>query len=134
LKFQAQDLLELPKFKRALEYRNRFTFGHEKIDSILDLLLEVNMATGLGVTEFMLRIMGWLCTLDANAANNIRVLKSVDEIMAAKKNGELTITKSNIVINNPIISMSTVISVPSASSSRYNFSEIIHPSSAEGLM
>jgi hypothetical protein len=40
LKFQAQDLLELPKFKTALEYRDRFTFGHEKIDSILDLHLD----------------------------------------------------------------------------------------------
>ena len=42
---------------------------------------------------------------DANAANKIRVLKSADEIMAAEKNGELTITKSNIVINSPVISM-----------------------------
>ena len=37
MKFQAQNLLALPKFKSALEYRARFTFGHEKIDSILDL-------------------------------------------------------------------------------------------------
>ena len=50
---------------------------------------------------FELNFVKW----DANAANNIRVLKSVDEIMVAEKNGELTITKSNIVINNPIISM-----------------------------
>ena len=42
---------------------------------------------------------------DANTANNMRVLESVDEIVAAEKNGGLTITKSNIVINNPIISM-----------------------------
>jgi hypothetical protein len=48
---------------------------------------------------FELNYVKW----DANAANKIRVLKSVDEIMAAEKNGELTITKSNIVINNPII-------------------------------
>jgi hypothetical protein len=33
-------LLEVPKFKTALEYRDRFTFGHEKIDSILDLHLD----------------------------------------------------------------------------------------------
>ena len=37
MKFQAQNLLEVPKFKTALEYRDRFTFGHEKIDTILDL-------------------------------------------------------------------------------------------------
>jgi hypothetical protein len=37
LKFQTQDLLELPKFKTALEYRDRFTFGYEKLDSILEL-------------------------------------------------------------------------------------------------
>jgi hypothetical protein len=49
---------------------------------------------------FELNYVKWV----ANSANNIRVLKSVDEIMAAEKNGELTITKSNIVINNPIIS------------------------------
>jgi uncharacterized protein YueI len=40
LKFQTQDLLELPKFKTALEYRDRFTFGHEKLDTILDLHLD----------------------------------------------------------------------------------------------
>ena len=39
MKFQAQNLLEVPKFKTALEYRDRFTFGHEKLDSILDLHL-----------------------------------------------------------------------------------------------
>jgi hypothetical protein len=40
LKFQTLDLLELPKFKTALEYRDKFTFGHEKLDSILELHLE----------------------------------------------------------------------------------------------
>jgi hypothetical protein len=40
LKFQAQSLLELPKFKTALEYRDKFTFGHEKLDSILELHLD----------------------------------------------------------------------------------------------
>ena len=33
-------LLELPKFKTALEYRDRFTFGLEKLDSILELHLD----------------------------------------------------------------------------------------------
>jgi hypothetical protein len=42
---------------------------------------------------------------DLNATKNIRVLKSVDEIKAAEGNGELTITKSNIVINSPAITM-----------------------------
>lgn len=42
---------------------------------------------------------------DLNATKNVRVLKSVDEIMAAEGNGELTITKSNIVINSPAITM-----------------------------
>jgi len=37
LKFQQPVLLELPKFKTALEYRDTFAFGYEKIDSILDL-------------------------------------------------------------------------------------------------
>jgi hypothetical protein len=40
LKYQAQDVLQLPKFKTALEYRNRLTFGIGKLDSILDLHLE----------------------------------------------------------------------------------------------
>jgi hypothetical protein len=40
LKFQAQNLLAVPKFKTALEYRDRFTFGHEKIDCILDLYVD----------------------------------------------------------------------------------------------
>jgi hypothetical protein len=40
LKFQAQNILELPKFKTALEYRDRFTFGVEKIDSKLQLHLD----------------------------------------------------------------------------------------------
>ena len=37
LKFQHQNLLAVPQFKTALEYRDRFTFGYEKLDRILDL-------------------------------------------------------------------------------------------------
>ena len=33
LKFQ----VEVPRFKTALQYRDRFTFGHEKLDRTLDL-------------------------------------------------------------------------------------------------
>jgi hypothetical protein len=33
----------------------------------------------------------------------VRELKSVDEILAAQKNGELTIAKTNIVINSPAV-------------------------------
>jgi Rad51 len=40
LKFHAQNLLQVPKFKTALEYRDRFTFGREKLDSILELHLD----------------------------------------------------------------------------------------------
>jgi hypothetical protein len=40
LKFQPQNLLELPKFKSALEYRDSFTFGLEKLDTILELHLD----------------------------------------------------------------------------------------------
>ena len=40
MKFQTQDVLEPPKFKTALEYRNRLTFGIGKLDSILHLHLE----------------------------------------------------------------------------------------------
>lgn len=45
---------------------------------------------------------------NSNATKEIRVLQSVDEIMAAEKGGELTITKSNIVINSPAISMQSL--------------------------
>ena len=40
MKFQSQDLLEVPKFKTALEYRDSFTFGIDKLDSILQLHLD----------------------------------------------------------------------------------------------
>jgi hypothetical protein len=40
LKFQPPALLEVPKFKTALEYRDTFTFGIDKLDSILDLHLD----------------------------------------------------------------------------------------------
>jgi hypothetical protein len=41
-----------------------------------------------------------------NAVNNIRELKSVTEIMAAQKSNELTITRTNILINSPAVSTS----------------------------
>jgi hypothetical protein len=41
---------------------------------------------------------------NSNATKDIRVLQSVNEIVAAEKGGELIITKSNIVINSPAIS------------------------------
>jgi len=37
LKFQQPTLLEVPRFKTALEYRDRFTFGIEKLDSKIQL-------------------------------------------------------------------------------------------------
>jgi hypothetical protein len=40
LKFQQPVLLELPKFKTALEYRDRFSFGIDKLDSKLQMHLE----------------------------------------------------------------------------------------------
>ena len=40
---------------------------------------------------------------NTNSTNDIRILKSAEEIIEAQKNGELTITKSNIVINSPAI-------------------------------
>ena len=39
MKFQQPALLELPKFKTALEYRDRLTFGIANLDSILALHL-----------------------------------------------------------------------------------------------
>lgn len=45
---------------------------------------------------------------NSNATKDIRVLRSVNEIVAAEKGGELTITKSNIVINSPTISIESL--------------------------
>jgi hypothetical protein len=49
---------------------------------------------------FQINYVKW----NPDAMKNIRILKSADEIMAAQKSGELTISKSNIVINSPFIS------------------------------
>ncbi|MFI5405548.1 MAG: hypothetical protein ACHQ1D_03430 [Nitrososphaerales archaeon] len=40
MKFQQPALLEVPKFKTALEYRDRFSFGIDKLDSKLQLHLD----------------------------------------------------------------------------------------------
>ena len=40
MKFQLPTLLELPKFKTALEYRDRFSFGIDKLDEKLQLHLD----------------------------------------------------------------------------------------------
>ena len=40
-----------------------------------------------------------------NTTVNIRILKSVDEITAAEKNGELTISKSDIVVDIPAMTL-----------------------------
>ena len=40
LKFQSPTLLAVPKFKTALEYRDRFAFGIDKLDSKLQLHLD----------------------------------------------------------------------------------------------
>jgi hypothetical protein len=51
MKFQQPTLLEVPKFKTALEYRDRFTFGYEKLDTILDLHLD-DMIAIFGETRY----------------------------------------------------------------------------------
>jgi len=38
-----------------------------------------------------------------NNNTTVRELKSVEEILAAQKNGELTITETNIIVNSPAI-------------------------------
>ena len=40
MKFQQPTLLEVPKFKTALQYRDKFTFGIEELDSKLQLHLD----------------------------------------------------------------------------------------------
>ena len=40
------------------------------MDDFKDKHLWVKKATGLGVTEFMLRLMAWLCTKDDHFGNS----------------------------------------------------------------
>jgi hypothetical protein len=50
-----------------------------------------------------LNFVKWNSNSSFTSAVTVRELKSVDEIMAAQKNGELTIAKTNIVINSPAV-------------------------------
>jgi hypothetical protein len=50
-----------------------------------------------------LNFVKWNSNSSSTSTVTVRELKSVDEIMAAQKNGELTIAKTNIVINSPAV-------------------------------
>ena len=53
MKFQQPALLELPKFKTAFEYRDKFTFGIDKLDSKLQLHLDdttIDIFVPLGIS------------------------------------------------------------------------------------
>jgi hypothetical protein len=50
-----------------------------------------------------LNFVKWNSNSSFTPTVSVRELKSVDEIMAAQKNGELTIAKTNIVINSPAV-------------------------------
>ena len=50
-----------------------------------------------------LNFVKWNSNSSFTSTVSVRELKSVDEIMAAQKNGELTIAKTNIVINSPAV-------------------------------
>ena len=50
-----------------------------------------------------LNFVKWNSNSSFTSTVTVRELKSVDEIIAAQKNGELTISKTNIVINNPAV-------------------------------
>ena len=50
-----------------------------------------------------LNFVRWNSNSSFTSTVTVRELKSVDEIMAAQKNGELTIAKTNIVINSPAV-------------------------------
>jgi hypothetical protein len=56
LKFQHSTLLEVPKFKTALEYRDKFTFGIEVLDSKLQLHLD-DMIGIFGETRYKNALM-----------------------------------------------------------------------------
>jgi hypothetical protein len=40
-----------------------------------------------------------------NEGSNARVLKSTNQVLKAQNNGEITVTKTNIVINSPSVQM-----------------------------
>jgi hypothetical protein len=50
-----------------------------------------------------LNFVKWNSNSSFTSTVTVRELKSVDEIMAAQKNGELTISNTNIVINSPAV-------------------------------
>jgi hypothetical protein len=50
---------------------------------------------------FQINYVKW----NLNATKYIPIVKSVDEILGLKNSGELTITKSNVVVNSPAISV-----------------------------
>ena len=50
-----------------------------------------------------LNFVKWNSNSSFTSTVTVRELKSVDEIMAAQKNSELTIAKTNIVINSPAV-------------------------------
>ena len=50
-----------------------------------------------------LNFVKWNSNSSFTSTVTVRELKSVDEIMAAQKNGEITIAKTNIVINSPAV-------------------------------
>ena len=50
-----------------------------------------------------LNFVKWNSNSSFTPTISVRELKSVDEIMASQKNGELTIAKTNIVINSPAV-------------------------------
>ena len=50
-----------------------------------------------------LNFVKWNSNSSFTSTVSVRELKSVDEIMAAQKNGEVTIAKTNIVINSPAV-------------------------------
>lgn len=50
-----------------------------------------------------LNFVKWNSNSSSTSTVTVRELKSVDEIIAAQKNGELTIAKTNIVINSPAV-------------------------------
>jgi hypothetical protein len=72
-----------------------------------DLLAQISVASALPGDKgysplFQINYVKWN---NNNNSTTIRVLKSVNEIMTAQKNGELTITPTNIVINTPAIQL-----------------------------
>ena len=107
MKFQQPALLELPKFKTALEYRDRFTFGHEKLDTILELHLD-DMIGIFGETRY---------------SNTLVTRLAVRSLLPRKHGG---VDAKNVIVIDADNSLSPYLYVDFARRSGMHYKSVLH--------